>query len=81
MDRRQILRHIDFLDDKIDQLTGMIQEQIRPFAPAVELLCTVVGIQHRGAQCIIGEIGTDMDAVSRPPAASRPWAGRRPAKS
>jgi transposase len=55
-----ILRHIDFLDEQIEQLTGMIEEQIRPFAPAVELLCTIPGIQHRGAECIIGEIGTDM---------------------
>jgi transposase len=55
-----ILRHIDFLDEQIEQLTAMIEEQIRPFAPAVELLCTSPGIQHRGAECIIGEIGTDM---------------------
>ena len=58
-----ILRHIDFLDEQIDQLTGMIEEQIRPFAPAVELLCTITGIQRRGAECIIGEIGTDMTRV------------------
>src|SRR5829696_4305347 len=45
-----ILRHIDFLDEQIDQLTGMIEEQIRPFAPAVELLCTVVGIQRRSGK-------------------------------
>src|SRR5215210_3679251 len=55
-----ILRHIDFRDEQIDQLTGRIEEQIRPFAPAVELVCTMTGIQRRGAQCIIGEIGTDM---------------------
>ena len=55
-----ILRHIDFLDEQIEQLTGMIEEQIRPFAPAVELLCTIPGIQRRGAECIIGEIGADM---------------------
>jgi Transposase len=28
-----ILRHIDFLDEQIEQLTGMIEEHIRPFAP------------------------------------------------
>jgi hypothetical protein len=55
----------------------MIVEHIRPFAPAVELLCTVVGIQHRGAECIIGEIGTDMScfATARHLAS---WAGRCP---
>ena len=72
-----ILRHIDFLDEQIEQLTGMIEQQIRPFAPAVELLCTMTGIQHRGAQCIIGEIGTDMTqfATARHLAS---WAGRCP---
>jgi transposase len=72
-----IPRHIDFLDEQIEQLTGMIEAQIRPFDPAVELLRTMTGIQHRGAQCIIGEIGTDMScfATARHLAS---WAGRCP---
>src|SRR4051794_27691317 len=48
-----ILRHIDFLDEQIEQLTATIDEQIHPFAPAVELLCTFPGLQHRGAECIL----------------------------
>ena len=55
-----ILSHIDFLDEQIDRLSDAIEEQIRPFAAAVELLRTMTGIQHRGAEAIIGEIGTDM---------------------
>jgi transposase len=72
-----ILRHIDFLDEQIEQLTQMIEEQIRPFAPAVELLCTIPGIQRRGAECVIGEIGADMArfATSRHLAS---WAGQCP---
>jgi len=72
-----ILAHIDFLDAQIARLTDMIEEQLRPFAPAVELLCTIVGIQHRGAQCILAEIGTDMTrfASSRHLAS---WAGQCP---
>src|SRR5215218_1597971 len=61
-----ILAHIDFLDEQIEQLTGMIAEQIRPFAPAVELVCTMTGIQHRGAQCILAEIGADMTRFASP---------------
>jgi transposase len=55
----------------------MIEEQIRPFDPAVELLCTVVGIQRRGAECVIGEIGADMTrfATARHLAS---WAGQCP---
>jgi transposase len=72
-----ILRHIDFLDEQIERLTVMIEEQIRPFAPAVELLCTIPGIQRRGAECVIGEIGADMTrfATSRHLAS---WAGQCP---
>jgi transposase len=72
-----ILRHIDFLDEQIEQLTQMIEQQICPFAPAVELLCTIPGIQHRGAECILGEIGTDMScfATARHLAS---WAGLCP---
>jgi transposase len=55
-----ILAHIDFLDAHIERLSDAIEEQLRPLAPAVELLCTVVGIQRRGAQTIVAEIGADM---------------------
>jgi transposase len=55
-----ILRHVDFLDEQIDQLSGAIEEQIRPFQGAVELICTMTGFQRRGAECVIAEIGADM---------------------
>jgi transposase len=72
-----ILRHIDFLDEQIERLTAMIEEQIHPFAPAVELLSTIPGIQHRGPECILAEIGTDMScfATARHLAS---WAGLCP---
>ena len=72
-----ILRHIDFLDEQIEQLTEMIEEQIRPFAPAVDALCTIPGIQRRGAECIIGEIGVDMTRFPSPRHLAS-WAGQCP---
>jgi transposase len=39
-----ILAHVDFLDEQIDRLSDAIEEQIAPFASAVELLCTIPGI-------------------------------------
>jgi len=72
-----ILRHIDFLDEQIEQLTGAIEEQIRPFDPAVELLCTITGIQRRGAECIVGEIGTDMTCFASARHLAS-WAGQCP---
>jgi transposase len=59
-----ILRHIDFLDCQIDQLSAAIEEQIRPFWPAVELICTMTGFQRRGAECVIAEIGVDMSTFA-----------------
>jgi transposase len=72
-----ILAHIDFLDDQIARLSVMIEEQIRPFASRVELLCTITGIQRRGAECILAEIGADMTCfVTARHLAS--WAGQCP---
>ena len=55
-----ILEHIDFLDGQIASLTEAIGEQIAPFEQAVELLCTIPGVQRRTAEVIIAEIGIDM---------------------
>jgi transposase len=72
-----ILSHIDFLDEQIDGLSEMIEEEIRPFALAVELLCSIPGIQHRGAQCIIAEIGVDMSVFATAKHLAS-WAGQCP---
>ena len=45
-----ILAHLDFLDEQIDRLSDAIEEQIAPFGPAVELLCTIPGVQQRTAE-------------------------------
>jgi len=55
-----ILAHLDFLDEQIERLTEMIGEQIAPFEKAVELVCTIPGIQRRSAENILAEVGTDM---------------------
>ena len=72
-----ILAHIDFLDEQIDQLTVAIGEQIAPFERAVELLCTITGVQRRTAEAIIAEIGVDMSIF---PTAKElaSWAGQCP---
>jgi len=55
-----ILAHLDFLDEQIERLSDAIEEQLRPFQPAVELLRSLGGIETRSAQNSIAEIGTDM---------------------
>lgn len=72
-----ILAHVDFLDEQIASLTETIGEEVAPFEPAVELLCSIPGVQRRTAEVIVAEIGTDM---SRFPSAKHvaSWAGQCP---
>jgi transposase len=65
-----ILRHVDFLDAEIAALGEAIEahlqsdrkhdDQSGPFELAVQLACSLDGIQKRTAQMLIGEFGTDM---------------------
>jgi len=72
-----ILSHLDFLDEQIANLSDAIGEQIAPFEKAVELLCTIHGVQRRTAEVIIAEIGVDMQVF---PTAKQlaSWAGQCP---
>ena len=72
-----ILAHLDFLDEHIERLSDAIEEQLRPFEPAVELLRSVDGIETRTAQNILAEIGVDMSVF---PTAGHlaSWAGQCP---
>ena len=72
-----ILAHLDFLDEAIDRLSDAIEEQLIPFARAVELLCTIPGVQRRTAQVILAEIGPDM-AVFATAKHLASWAGQCP---
>jgi transposase len=60
----QILAHLDFLDESIATLSAEIEEQLRPFASAVELLQTIPGVAQRTAEVIIAETGGDMTAFA-----------------
>jgi transposase len=72
-----ILAHLDFLDEQIDRLSEAIEERIAPFERAVELLCTIPGVQRRTAEVIIAETGPDMTVF---PSARHlaSWAGQCP---
>jgi transposase len=72
-----ILAHLDFLDEQIELLSEGIEVQLAPFAKAVELLCTIPGVQRRTAESLIAEVGTDM---SRFPSERHlaSWAGQCP---
>lgn len=58
---REILAHIDYLDNAVQRLTREIEERLAPFAPKVEQLDTIPGVTQRIAQIIVAEIGLDME--------------------
>src|SRR5687767_1163625 len=58
----RILAHMDYLDAAIDDLSAAIEAQLGPFAPAVELLCSIPGVGRRAAEVIIAETGGDVSA-------------------
>jgi transposase len=73
----RMLAHIEELEADIEALTARIEEEIRPFEPAVELLRSIPGVERRAAEVIIAEIGTDMSVF--PTAAHlASWAGMCP---
>lgn len=71
------LRHIDFLDREIDQLSEEVAARMRPFEEALGLLETVPGVGRRTAEMILSEIGPDMAGF---PSAAHlaSWAGMCP---
>lgn len=72
-----ILGHIDFLDRQIEEISGQIEQQMRPFASAVELLCTIPGVKKRTAEIVIAEIGVDMSVFATAGHLAS-WAGQCP---
>jgi transposase len=57
---KRILAHIDFLEESIAQVQQEIEERLAPFAEAVTLAQSVIGIQATAAAAMVAEIGIDM---------------------
>jgi len=74
----QQLAHLDFLEEAVAQVSGEIEERLRPFEQAaVERLDAIPGVGVRTAQVIVAEVGADVD---RFPTAAHlaSWAGMCP---
>jgi transposase len=60
-DRMLMIRsHLEFVQNSIDKLDEKLDEMIKPFESAIDLLCTIPGVDRNSAITIISEIGTDM---------------------
>jgi transposase len=54
------LKHIDFLDKHIEDISDEIDERLKEEQEIIELIDELPGIGKRSAEYIISEIGTDM---------------------
>ena len=72
-----MLSHLDFLEEQIEQLSQAIEEELRPFAQAIELLRSIPGVERRSAEVLVAEIGTDMSRFASAGHLAS-WAGQCP---
>jgi transposase len=74
------LKHIDQLNELINEVEGQIEALMSPFERSRELLAGIPGIGSRGAAIILSEIGQDMSFF---PTADHlaSWAGLAPANN
>jgi len=56
----EILAKLDYLDEIIGRLSQEVDQAISPFAPQVQLLDTIPGVDQRMAEALVAEIGVDM---------------------
>jgi len=56
----QILSHLDFLDEAIEEMSKEVEKRLDPFLQEIELLKTIPGVKQRMAEVILAEIGADM---------------------
>jgi transposase len=70
-------KHLQSLDEVIDQLSQEIAERLRPFDQVLDRLDTVPGVGRRTAEIIVAEVGCQVD---RFPSAQHlaSWAGMCP---
>jgi transposase len=59
---KETLAHLDFLQQRVEQLEQEVAERLSPFEKSITLLMTIPGISRRSATIILSELGTDMAA-------------------
>ena len=61
---RLVHAHMDYITSTISDIDSMIDSLVEPYENAVQLLCTIPGVDRSSAIMIISEIGTDMTQFS-----------------
>lgn len=68
------LRRLKAVDDDLAELEGNIEEKLRPYRSAMEMLSQIPGVDWVVAAVLIAEIGTDMSVFGSPTRLAS-WAG------
>lgn len=63
---RQLLSHIDYLEQAASDLDGQVDRLMAPFVDARDRFDTIPGIGKRNAEIIVAEIGIDMTQFATP---------------
>ena len=61
---RLVHAHMDYITSTLTDIDSMINSLVEPYENAVQLLCTIPGVDRSSAIIIISEIGTDMTQFS-----------------
>ena len=61
---RLVHAHMDYIASTLTDIDSMINSLVEPYENAVQLLCTIPGVDRNSAITIISEIGTDMTQFS-----------------
>jgi transposase len=61
---RLVRAHMDYITSTVSDINTMPDSLIAPYENAVQLLCTIPGVDRNNAITVISEIGTDMTPFS-----------------
>ena len=61
---RLVHAHMDYITSTLADIDSMIDSLVEPYENAVQLLCTIPGVDRNSAISILSEIGTDMTQFS-----------------
>ena len=57
----QILGHLDFLDEAIEKISEEVAARTAPFDELIQFMDTIPGVDRKGAEGTIAEVGLDME--------------------
>ena len=63
---RLVRTHMNYITSTINDIGTMLDSLIAPYENAIQLLCTILGVDRNSAITVISEVGIDMASFSVP---------------